>query len=46
MQKINIGLATFGRTFNLTSPDETQPGSEIKASGIEGNVRLGYKFLN
>ena len=39
MEKINLVMATFARTFNLSSPKETEPGSKNEGKGEKEKVR-------
>ena len=41
-EKINMGLATYGRSFTLSNSDEKAIGSDAKGAGSAGKVKIIY----
>jgi chitinase len=41
-EKINLGLATYGRSFQLVNPSDHDLGSPVSGAGTAGTVILIY----
>lgn len=45
MNKVNLGIATYGRSYYLESADETVPGSKSSNKSIFGKVSFKFVFF-
>ena len=44
-EKINLGMATYGRSFQLRNTAETDIGSPANGAGVAGTVSAQHCFL-